>query len=211
MESKNIYKALADFQQEVPVLLKGTDGYGYKYIKLEHIITQINPILKKHNLGFTQCVDGEGNYLGLTTILFHHPSGENIVSSCTIPDCDMKGMNKFQSAGAGITYFRRYALSSMLGIISDADTDAKEYTTSPKKTPFERLDDELGLEKIKITNTQTGKVVTHKLKKGTREFDNAIKHIKDNPSKSLNLLIKDIEKHYIVNAIAKKELSKHVE
>ena len=42
MEKKNIYKALADFQQEVPVLrLKGTDGYGYKYIKLEHIITQL--------------------------------------------------------------------------------------------------------------------------------------------------------------------------
>ena len=73
MEKKHIYKALANFQQEVPVLLKGTDGYGYKYIKLEHIITQINPILKKHNLGFTQIVDGEGNYLGLTTILFHHP------------------------------------------------------------------------------------------------------------------------------------------
>ena len=76
MESKNIYKALADFQQEVPVLLKGTDGYGYKYIQLEHIIAQINPLLKKHNLGFTQLVDGEGNYHGLTTILFHHPSGE---------------------------------------------------------------------------------------------------------------------------------------
>ena len=94
MEKKNIYKALAKFQQEVPVLLKGTDGYGYKYIQLEHIIAQINPLLKKHDLGFTQLIDGSG----LTTVLFHHPSGEDISSSCIIPECDMKGMNKFQSA-----------------------------------------------------------------------------------------------------------------
>jgi len=53
MERKNIYKALANFQQEVPVLLKDTDGYGYKYVKLEHIIAQIKPVLKKHHLGFT--------------------------------------------------------------------------------------------------------------------------------------------------------------
>jgi len=161
MESKNIYKALADFQQEVPVLLKGTDGYGYKYIKLEHIVAKINPLLKKHNLGFTQLVDGEGNYQGLTTILFHHPSGENIVASCTIPDCDMKGMNKFQSAGAGITYFRRYALSSMLGIISDADTDAKEYTSAPLKSPQTKIDTLkkiLDLEEVKITDIKQGKL-----------------------------------------------------
>ena len=55
--------------------------------------------------------------------MFHHPSGESIVGCTTIPDCDMKGMNKYQSVGAGLTYFRRYALSSMLGIITDSDTE----------------------------------------------------------------------------------------
>jgi len=33
-------------------------------------------------------------------------------------------MNIFQTAGSGITYFRRYALSSMLGIVTDVDLDA---------------------------------------------------------------------------------------
>ena len=33
-------------------------------------------------------------------------------------------MNAFQVYGSAITYFRRYALSSMLGIITDKDTDA---------------------------------------------------------------------------------------
>ena len=29
IKMKNIYKALAEFQQEVPVILKDTSGYGY--------------------------------------------------------------------------------------------------------------------------------------------------------------------------------------
>jgi hypothetical protein len=35
-----------------------------------------------------------------------------------------EGMNKAQAIGSLITYFRRYSLSSMLGIITDKDTDA---------------------------------------------------------------------------------------
>lgn len=33
-------------------------------------------------------------------------------------------MNDYQAYGSGVTYFRRYALSSMLGIITDKDLDA---------------------------------------------------------------------------------------
>tara|TARA_R100001244_G_scaffold51979_1_gene45193 strand:- start:1044 stop:1421 length:378 start_codon:yes stop_codon:yes gene_type:complete len=124
----------------------------------------------------------------------------------------MKGMNKFQSAGAGITYFRRYALSSMLGVITDADTDAKVYTTSPLKSPKSNLDTlkkALDLEEVKITDLRTGKTKV-KLESNTKEYDNAVKHLKKNPDKSLSVLIKEIEKHYIVDAKMKKELSKYI-
>ena len=33
-------------------------------------------------------------------------------------------MNEFQVLGSAITYIRRYALSSMLGLVTDKDTDA---------------------------------------------------------------------------------------
>lgn len=191
MEKKNIYKALAKFQQEVPVLLKGTDGYGYKYIQLEHIIAQINPLLKKHDLGFTQLIDGSG----LTTILFHHPSGEDISSSCIIPECDMKGMNKFQSAGAGITYFRRYALSSMLGIISDQDTDAKVYTTVAPK--------------IKAKSEAITKVT---LEVDSKDWINVLKYISNSEIKALGLpvIVEQLQKKFNITAKTKKELSKHI-
>ena len=122
MESKTkLFKALADFQQEVPAIYEGSTGYGYKYADLKQILAVINPILKKHKLGFTQLL----NNSSLETIVFHTESGENISSSVEIPqDVTLKGMNAFQVLGSAITYYRRYSLSSILGLVTDSDNDA---------------------------------------------------------------------------------------
>jgi hypothetical protein len=140
---KNYFKALAGFQQECPVLLKDTSGYGYKYVDLPKIIHTINPLMKKHGLGFTQKTgtNPETNNPSLTTMLFHISSGEYDSSTVDIPFVEMKGQNAYQSFGSGLTYFRRYALTSALGIVSDKDIDAygEQVTTTeaPKiiKTP----------------------------------------------------------------------------
>ena len=118
---KNLFKNLAAFQQEVPVIHKGTQGYGYSYANLSTIFEVINPLLKKHGLGFTQLVGTNE----IKTIIFDISSGETIETTTNIPDnVDLKGMNKFQVLGSAITYIRRYALSSALGLITDKDTDA---------------------------------------------------------------------------------------
>lgn len=118
---KNLFKALAEFQQEVPVIHKATQGYGYTFADLPKIFSVINPLLKKHGLGFTQLIENEN----LTTILFHVESGETIESKMALlKDVELKGMNEFQVYGSQLTYFRRYALSSILGIVTDKDTDA---------------------------------------------------------------------------------------
>jgi hypothetical protein len=118
---KNLFKSLAEFQQEVPVIHKATQGYGYTFADLPKIFSVINPLLKKHGLGFTQLIENEN----LTTILFHVESGETIESKMAlIKDVSLKGMNEFQVYGSQLTYFRRYALSSILGIVTDKDTDA---------------------------------------------------------------------------------------
>jgi len=124
MESKTkLFKALANFQQEVPAIYEGSTGYGYKYADLKQILAVINPILKKHKLGFTQLL----NNSSLETIVFHTESGENISSSVEIPqEVTLKGMNAFQVLGSAITYYRRYSLSSILGLVTDSDNDANE-------------------------------------------------------------------------------------
>lgn len=132
MENKKLYKALADFQQEVPVIHKDTQGYGYTYADLPKIFEVVNPLLKKYNLGFTQPMDG--NYI--KTIVFHTETGETIESSTPIPEgVQLKGMNDFQVLGSAITYLRRYALSSILGLVTDKDNDASgEQTTKSNGT-----------------------------------------------------------------------------
>jgi len=118
---KNLFKALANFQQEVPVIHKATQGYGYSYADLPKIFEVINPLLKKHGLGFTQLINGTD----LVTCVFHVDSEEQITSTTAIPqNVALKGMNDFQVMGSAITYVRRYAISSMLGLVTDKDTDA---------------------------------------------------------------------------------------
>jgi len=118
---KNIYKALADFQQEVPTIKKNATGYGYKFADLEEINNVIKPLLRKHGLGYTQPLDGTS----IKTILFHVESGESLESTTEIPQgVQLKGQNEFQVLGSAITYLRRYSLSSMLGLVTDEDADA---------------------------------------------------------------------------------------
>lgn len=118
---KHLFKSLAEFQQEVPTIHKATQGFGYTYADLPKIFEVINPLLKKHGLGFTQLINGTE----LITIVFHVETGETIESKTSIPQgVQLKGMNDFQVLGSAISYLRRYCISSILGIVSDKDTDA---------------------------------------------------------------------------------------
>jgi hypothetical protein len=128
---KHLFKSLAEFQQEVPTIHKATQGFGYTYADLPKIFEVINPLLKKHGLGFTQLINGSE----LVTIVFHVETGETIESKTAIPQgVQLKGMNDFQVLGSAISYLRRYCISSILGIVSDKDTDAggEQIKTAPK-------------------------------------------------------------------------------
>ena len=128
---KNIYKALAAFQQEVKPIYQSSQGYGYKYASLGSIFKIINPLLKKHGLGFTQLLDGDG----LKTVIFHLESGEFLESNMNIQqNVQLAKMNTFQVLGSAITYYRRYSISAALGLITDSDIDAcgEEVEAKPK-------------------------------------------------------------------------------
>ena len=144
---KNLIKALSEFQNECPIIHKDTKGHNYTYADLPQIFSVINPLLKKHKLCFTQLLENDG----IRTILFHVESGEQIESHTPIPLVKLGAMNEYQSYGSGVTYYRRYALSSMLGLVTDKDTDAAGVPVA-QSTKF-RLDmlnnvhteDELGM------------------------------------------------------------------
>ena len=134
---KHLYKALATFQQSVPVIHKGSEGYGYSYADLTAIFKAINPLMKKHGLGFTQTVSGTQ----LCTTVFHVESGETLESCADIPQgVTLAKMNDFQVLGSAITYMRRYQLSAMLGLVTDKDTDATGEQVNKAKPELKKAD-----------------------------------------------------------------------
>jgi len=125
---KELYKALAGLQQEIPPIFKGTTGYGYKYADWGQILEIVNKYTSIYKLGFTQLIDGTN----LKTIIFHTETGESIESIAAIPqNVQLKGMNDFQVLGSAITYMRRYALSAALGLVTDEDADASGEQIKP--------------------------------------------------------------------------------
>jgi len=120
---KELLTALSDFQAEVPVIFEASSNdFGkYKYADLKQIVRIINPLLKKNGLVTTQFVDGNA----LVTMVIHIETQQFIESRMDlISGVQLKGMNDFQIYGSQLTYFRRYGLAQLLGLITDADNDA---------------------------------------------------------------------------------------
>ena len=129
--SENLASALIAFQAAVPTIHENATSFHGKFANLPGVLSTINPALRTVGLCVSQLpcqVDGKP---GLRTILMH-TSGEHIedVTPLTIS----AGKNDTQEWGKAVTYTRRYALQSVLGIcvgIEDNDADA-EPTPAPK-------------------------------------------------------------------------------
>lgn len=132
-EIKNISVALNKVIAEVKDVNKNSEGFGYKYATLDEVLKTIRPLLAKNGLSLIQSqeIDREAGFVVVKTLLTHI-SGEWIETSAEAPITELKGMNSYQSIGAGITYLRRYAISSLFAISSEEDTDAAEKYPSPK-------------------------------------------------------------------------------
>jgi len=101
---------------------------------LATVVMHTQPILAKHGLAVAQfptTLDGEP---ALITYLLH-ASGQ--VLSDTMKLCAAK--NDPQGQGAAITYARRFAYMSVLGLVADADDDGNTATRAKvaEKTPAE--------------------------------------------------------------------------
>jgi hypothetical protein len=140
-----IYSQLAKFQQSVGTITKDSTGHNYKYASFDKIVETITPFLKECNLGFTHTFDTSMEGIDIICTLFSTKEDvEPIVSRATLPKEMMKGMNASQSVGASITYFRRYTLSAILGLVTDDDTDGVVNTPKAKQnTPQgQNMDDD---------------------------------------------------------------------
>ena len=129
---KEIATALVKAQLEMVAPKKGSVNpfFKNKYADLNDVLSAVVPALNNNGIVLLQPlvnIDGK-NYV--KTVLMHE-SGETFES---IAEIFCKNQNDAQAYGSGITYARRYALSSICGIGSEDDDAQKAVQPKPQAT-----------------------------------------------------------------------------
>lgn len=116
-----IASAIVKAQGELNTVAKDATNphYRSRYATLHGIVESTRETLRKHGLAVVQTFgQTDGTYIDLTTTLLHE-SGEWMSGILTVRPAkpDPQGL------GSAATYARRYALSAILGIVTDDDDD----------------------------------------------------------------------------------------
>ena len=106
----------------------------FRYASLSSGLDIVRKVLGQHEIATMQttAIDQAAGIINLTTVLAH-ASGEWISSDW--PVCAISDTASPQRMGAALTYARRYALFTLVGIAGEDDLDAPDLTTPPSKEP----------------------------------------------------------------------------
>ncbi len=121
-EISELAKALIAVQKGLqPAIKDAANPFVHnRYATLNSVMDSCRDALLSNDIWMTQFpVPADPGYLGLVTKLTHAKSGQWQASFAVVPlpKDDPQGM------GSAMTYARRYSLSAMLGIVTDADDD----------------------------------------------------------------------------------------
>lgn len=139
-----IYEKLLEVQKEIGAIKKDATNpfFKSKYFDINSLLEQVKPVLNEHGLVLLQGItniDGKialstklmgGNALyGITgTSPIEKIQTDEIEYICPLPDCA-----DAQKYGSAITYFRRYALTSLLALEAE-DDDGNTLADKPLKS-----------------------------------------------------------------------------
>jgi len=112
--------------KKVLVRTKTGGDYSYEYADLADILEVVRKPLNEFGLVLTSTIDDDKR---LTTWLFHE-TGQWMRSILSLGD-----YNRPQDFGIDLTYSRRYMVSALLGIASEADTDGQGIGEESKPSP----------------------------------------------------------------------------
>ena len=129
---KNIASALVKAQLEMIAPKKGSVNpfFKNKYADLNDVLAAVVPALNNNGIVLLQpLVNIEGKNFVKTVLM--HESGEIFES---LAEIFCKNTNDAQAYGSGVTYARRYSLSSICGIGSEDDDAQKAVQAKPMAT-----------------------------------------------------------------------------
>lgn len=156
--------ALSKFQGAIKSVKKNEENPFFKssYADLAGLWDAIRKPLSDNGLSVIQIPDGlacNDNRMALTTLLTH-ASGQYISGTCiiTLTKTDP------QSIGSALTYYRRYALSAILGLSADDEDDDGEGAMEHAKKPAEKQEHWCSTHKTKFFKSGKMKSFAHPIK-----------------------------------------------
>src|SRR6201981_1027213 len=107
-------------------------GRTFRYASLSSGLDIVRKVLGQHEIATLQTtiIDQDIQTVSLTTVLAH-ASGEWIASDW--PVCTLSQMATPRRMGAALTYARRYALFTLVGIAGEDDLDALDLAGQPNE------------------------------------------------------------------------------
>jgi ERF superfamily len=139
---------LANPEKSLVGTIEARDGQGgarqFRYASLSSGLDIVRKTLGQHEIATVQttAIDHAGGIVNLTTVLAHS-SGEWIASDW--PVCPIAETLRPHRMGAALTYARRYALFTLVGIAGEDDVDAPDLNEPTPET-----------DKLKITSKSDG-------------------------------------------------------
>ena len=136
----SIYTKLLEVQKEIGAIKKDSTNpfFKSKYFDINSLLEQVKPVLNKHGLVVLQGLTNIEGKLALSTKI----AGVDKETSCeweTI--CPLPEVADAQKAGSAITYFRRYALQSLLALEAEDDDANVASGKINKKVTKETVED----------------------------------------------------------------------
>lgn len=131
-----MYKKLLEIQKEIGAIKKDSTNpfFKSKYFDINSLLEQVKPVLNKHGVVLLQAVSNIDGKLSLTTSLIDAESGDKVSDTCPLPETV-----DAQKAGSAITYFRRYALQSLLALEAEDDDANSVSGSNVVKVPYKKV------------------------------------------------------------------------
>lgn len=117
-----IYEKLLVVQKKIGVIVKDekakVGSFSYSYFDINSLLASVKPVLNDNGLVLLQGLTHIEGKLALSTMIAQtdEEGEETIEFICPLPDTV-----DAQKAGSAITYFRRYALQSLLALEAEDD------------------------------------------------------------------------------------------
>ena len=120
----SIYKAFFEVQRKVGKVKKDSKGHNSRYASLGAVCDAVYPILEDYGVFVSQpptrSTSGAGAGVLVVTEFVDVESGDTLRYETDCP-MELKKLSDPQAFGSSISYARRYALLSILGLVTEDD------------------------------------------------------------------------------------------